>query len=80
MVLEEKGRIFIQQYKESNSIKKPSYSFNIEIYKCVPIINGLQFPIQGGYINIDFDLYTNEFDIKFKSKKNDSRKKYFKSS
>jgi len=57
MVLEERGQIFIRKHKNINSPKSPFFTFNIEVYTCVShtIPNNIQFQIQGGYMNMEFD-------------------------
>ncbi len=52
-VLATQKEITIQQIGSSSH--SPKFTFNLKVERCVPIYNGIQFHVPGGYINLEFE-------------------------
>lgn len=50
-VLESDTKLTIQQNAKKSS---PSFAMNLSVSQCVPLFNGIQFHVNGGYINLEF--------------------------
>lgn len=63
-VIESGNYITIQRSIRETS---PTLKMNLQVKSCVPIHNGIQFHLNGGYINVEFNDYIDEKKHKYRT-------------
>ncbi|MCG7380069.1 hypothetical protein MH215_24035 [Paenibacillus sp. ACRSA] len=63
-IIESGNYITIQR---SDRTASPTLTMNLQVERCVPIHNGVQFHVNGGYINMEFNDYLDEENLRYRT-------------